>query len=175
MLIVEPSFEIQDELDRQPIAVRIESCGRICYKSEDKITEESAVPFVTKIAAHGHNSVLEMAVATYRVHCPPEDVLEFYACQPKYFVTDSMEDGLLVTGSIRAFREMFGRCADNQVVGSLVHDLAGRYPFLFQGIYDPESVEPQALSPIRVTKLSLVQVEDLPAPLLARHRFGGDP
>ena len=172
MLIVEPSFEIQDELDRQPIAVRIESCGRICYKSEDKITEESAVPFVTKIAAHGHNSVLEMAVATYKVRCSSEEVLEFYACQPKYFVTDSTSDGLLVTGSIRAFREMYSRCADNGVVSSLVRHLAARYPFLFLGIYDPEktSVEQPAID---VTKLSLLQVEDLPAPLLARHRFVG--
>ena len=37
MKIIPPSFEIQDELDRQALAVRIEACGRICYKSEEKI------------------------------------------------------------------------------------------------------------------------------------------
>lgn len=173
MLIVEPSFEIQDDLDRQPIAVRIESCGRICYKSEDKITEESAVPFVTKIAAHGHNSVLEMAVATYRVACSPDESLEFHACQPKYFITDRIDDGLLVTGSIRAFREMYSQYADNAVVSALVHDLAGRYPFLFLGVYDPEEKTVSMGPQVGVTKLSLSQVEDLPAPLLARHRFVG--
>lgn len=172
MLIVDPSFEIQDDLDQQPIAVRIETCGRICYKSEDMITEESAVPFVRKVAAHGHNSVLEMAVATYRVTCTPGDVIEFHSCQPKYFITDPIEGGLLVTGSIRAFREMFTSHGDNPVVGSLVGDLAGRYPYLFEGIYDPENVGPNEKK-LNVEKLSLSEVEDLPVHLLASHRFVG--
>lgn len=172
MIIVDPSFAIQDDLDRQPIAVRLESCGRICYKSEDMITEESAIPFVKKIAVHGHNSVLEMAVATYRIHCHPDHVLEFHACQPKYFITDRTDNGLIVTGSIRAFREIYGQYADNSVVNSLVGDLAGRYPFLFENIHNPDmAAEPNEA--IQVTKLSLDQVEDLPAPLLARHRFVG--
>lgn len=172
MLIVAPSFEIQDDLDRQPIAVRIETCGRICYKSEDMITEESAIPFVRKVAAHGHNSVLEMAVATYRVTCSPDEALELHACQPKYFITDKIEEGILVTGSIRSFREMYTQHADNTIVHGVVSDLAGKYPFLFENICDVE--ESTVLQPkVRVTKLSLSQVEDLPAELLARHRFVG--
>ncbi|WP_136795855.1 FAD-dependent thymidylate synthase [Desulfosediminicola ganghwensis] len=172
MIIVEPSFEIQYDLDRQPIAVRLETCGRICYKSEDKITEESAVPFVKKIAAHGHNSVLEMAVATYNVVCHPDHVLEFHACQPKFFVTDRTDSGFIVTGSIRAFREMYGNYADNSVVSELVRDLAGRYQYLFEGVYLPaESLPPH--EEISITKLSLDEVEDLPVNLLARHRFVG--
>jgi thymidylate synthase (FAD) len=172
MKIVDPSFEIQYELDRQPIAVRLETCGRICYKSEDKITEESAVPFVKKIAVHGHNSVLEMAVATYKIKCHPDHVLEFHACQPKYFVTDRTDSGLIVTGSIRAFREIYSQYADNLVVNDLVGDLAGRYPFLFEGIYDPEKAM-QRSEDITIQKLSLDQVEDMPAVMLARHRFVG--
>jgi len=172
MRIVDPSFEIQYELDEQPIAIRLEECGRICYKSEDKISEESAVPFVTKIAAHGHNSVLEMAVATYEVSCHPDHVLEFHACQPKFFVTDRTDSGLLVTGSIRSFREMYTQYADNAVVADLVADLAGRYPFLFEGVYNAEEA-PDKSEDIKIQKLSLVQVEDLPFELLARHRFVG--
>jgi thymidylate synthase (FAD) len=172
MRIVDPSFEIQDELDKQQIAVRLEACGRVCYKSEDKITEESAVPFVTKIAAHGHNSVLEMAVATYSISCHPDHVLEFHACQPKYFITDRTDSGILVTGSIRSFREMYTQYADNVVVNNLVSDLAGRYPFLFEGLYDPEEASPKNEA-VLVQKLSLEEVEDLPADLLARHRFVG--
>lgn len=172
MRIVDPSFEIQDDLDKQPIAVRLEACGRVCYKSEDKITEESAVPFVSKIAAHGHNSVLEMAVATYVVSCHPDHVLEFHTCQPKYFITDRTDSGLIVTGSIRSFREMYSKYADNKVVNALVSDLAGRYPFLFESIYDPEEVA-EPTDDIRVKKLKLEEVEDFSAELLARHRFVG--
>lgn len=172
MLIVDPSFEIQDDLDKQPIAVRIETCGRICYKSEDKISEESAIPFVTKIAAHGHNSVLEMAVATYRIFCASKDVVEFHGCQPKYFTIDPIEGGLLVTGSIRAFREMYTSHGDNPVVESLVTDLAGRYPYLFEGIFDPDK-EVDSSNLLQVQKLKLAEVEDLPAEQLASHRFVG--
>lgn len=37
----------------------IERCGRICYKSEDKITEDSAKKFVDMLIERGHTSVLE--------------------------------------------------------------------------------------------------------------------
>jgi thymidylate synthase (FAD) len=172
MIIVDPSFQIQDDLDRQPIAVRLESCGRICYKSEDMISEESAIPFVKKIAAHGHNSVLEMAVATYMITCHPDHVLEFYACQPKYFITDRTDSGLILTGSVRAFREMYSQYAENAVVNYLTGDLAGRYPYLFEGIYDPE-VAMERHAEIQIQKLSLNEVEDMPSELLVRHRFVG--
>lgn len=43
----------------------IERMGRICYKSEDKITEDSATKFLKMILGKGHDSVLEHAVATF--------------------------------------------------------------------------------------------------------------
>jgi thymidylate synthase (FAD) len=66
MKVIPPSYQILTDLDQQSLAVRIESCGRLCYKSEDKITADSAVPFIRKILKHGHNSVAEMAVLTLR-------------------------------------------------------------------------------------------------------------
>lgn len=47
----------------------LERCGRVCYKSEDKITTESAVKFVEKINIIGHHSVIEHAYATIRFVC----------------------------------------------------------------------------------------------------------
>lgn len=172
MRVIDPSFEIQDELDNAPMAERLEACGRICYKSEDKITSESAIPFVQKIAAHGHNSVLEMAVATFSVTCHPDHVLEFYACQPKYFVTDRTDSGLLITGSIRAFREIYTKYSDNQVINDLLIKLFELYPYLLQGIFDPDKAMGTDQF-IQIQKLNLEQVEDLPVELLARHRFVG--
>ena len=37
----------------------IERCGRVCYKSEDKITEGSAEKFIAGIIKRGHEAVLE--------------------------------------------------------------------------------------------------------------------
>ncbi|MCI5128648.1 MAG: FAD-dependent thymidylate synthase, partial [Candidatus Electrothrix sp. AUS3] len=69
MKIINPSYEVLDHLDQQSLAVRIELCGRICYKSEDRIDQDSALPFVTNMAEHGHNSVLEMGVVTLEITC----------------------------------------------------------------------------------------------------------
>jgi thymidylate synthase (FAD) len=44
----------------------IEAAGRTCYKSEDRITPESAAPFIAMIIKRGHLSVLEHASATIR-------------------------------------------------------------------------------------------------------------
>lgn len=59
MEIIKPSFEIMDKLDGAEILKKIELCGRVCYKSEDRITEDSAKKFVAGIIKSGHESVLE--------------------------------------------------------------------------------------------------------------------
>ena len=47
----------------------IEKCGRVCYKSEDKITDESSAKFIKKLISMGHESVLEHASATFKIIC----------------------------------------------------------------------------------------------------------
>lgn len=170
MKIIEPSFHIDDDLDKSSIAVRLEACGRVCYKSEDQITEDSAIPFVTRIAEHGHNSVLEMAVVSFRITCRPDHVQGLVACQPKFLVIDTTTDGMLVTVSIRAIRELYRRHPENQVINDIIQVLVGKVPYLFESIFardmalrrDPE---------MAVRKLSLQEVDDLPAELRLRHRF----
>ena len=170
MKIIEPSFHIDDDLDSSSIAVRLEACGRVCYKSEDKISEDSAIPFVTRIAEHGHNSVLEMAVVSFRVTCPPGHAQGFVACQPKFLVIDTTTDGMLVTGSIRAIRELYRRHPENQVINDFIQQLLGKVPYLFAGIFAQEKALPRDPE-LAVRKLSLQEVDDLPAELRLRHRF----
>ncbi len=67
MNIVRPSAEL---LSITPDAEKlIERCGRVCYKSEDKITGDSAAKFIEMIIKHGHESVLEHASATILFIC----------------------------------------------------------------------------------------------------------
>lgn len=47
----------------------IEKCGRTCYKSEARITDNSAEKFVSKICRNKHESVLEHAILTARIVC----------------------------------------------------------------------------------------------------------
>lgn len=63
MRIIEPSYEILTEISKGGIKElqHIEKIGRVCYKSEDKITEdgESAKKFVKMIINRGHEAMIE--------------------------------------------------------------------------------------------------------------------
>lgn len=170
MRIIEPSYRILDELDNTSAAVRLEVCGRVCYKSEDKIGDDSAIPFVTKIAAHGHNSVLEMAVVSYRLHCSSEAVAGVLACQPKFLVIDQIAGGVLITGSMRAFREIFALHPENGVLTMLREDLAKSYPYLFVSS-KAESGKGGEVGITSLQRLSLAEVDALPKEVRMRHRF----
>ncbi|MDR3554514.1 MAG: FAD-dependent thymidylate synthase [Syntrophobacteraceae bacterium] len=50
----------------------VELCGRTAYKSEDKITEDSARKFVLMLKSHGHLSVLEHSNIVLRIEKDPE-------------------------------------------------------------------------------------------------------
>jgi thymidylate synthase (FAD) len=171
MIIVDPGFEIQDALDQASLAVRLEACGRICYKSEEKITVDSALPFVKKIAEHGHNSVMEMAVVTLRLRCTAIQITDLLQCQPKFLIIDVVENGLLVTGSIRTFRELYSTFSRIEVISAMVDFLGSRHPFLFENVWKPDNKSD--ISAIVVEKISLEEVEHFAADLLSRHRYLG--
>lgn len=60
MKIVKPSFEIWEQsVGLEGVYKQIEKVGRVCYKSEDKITEDSAKPFVDRMIKSGHGAMLE--------------------------------------------------------------------------------------------------------------------
>jgi thymidylate synthase (FAD) len=172
MKVIDPYFQIQDDLDRKGFAVRLEECGRICYKSEELISKDSALPFVKKIAAHGHNSVMEMAVATLQVQCSPAHTAALLGCQPKFLIIDQRDDGLLITGSIRSFRELYVRYPDNQIIKRLTAFLGNRHPYLFEGVWNAEAAW-ESEEEIPVKRLTLDEVENLPVNLLLRHRYIG--
>lgn len=69
MKIIKPSVEILDDLNPEEILKKLELCGRVCYKSEDKITDESAVKFISNIIKQGHESVLEHVSFSVRFIC----------------------------------------------------------------------------------------------------------
>lgn len=66
MKIIRPYVEVYDDFYGMDILKKIEQCGRVCYKSEDKICEGSAEKFVANIIKRGHESVLEHASITLK-------------------------------------------------------------------------------------------------------------
>ena len=60
MKILEPSFEIwQQESGLLGIYKQIEKAGRVCYKSEQNVSEGSAKPFVERMITAEHTAMLE--------------------------------------------------------------------------------------------------------------------
>lgn len=69
MKIIKPSARIVSSVDGDEILKRIEEYGRVCYKSEDRITEDSAKRFVENLIKRGHESVLEHISVTVKFVC----------------------------------------------------------------------------------------------------------
>ena len=69
MLVTSPKVIVETELDGNNILKQIEKFGRVCYKSEDKITNDSAGVFVRQIINSGHESVIEHISISVRVIC----------------------------------------------------------------------------------------------------------
>ncbi len=69
MRIIKPSVEIIDMADYETMVKKIETIGRVCYKSESNISEGSAERFIKNILKRGHESVIEHESVTVRMTC----------------------------------------------------------------------------------------------------------
>lgn len=69
MKIIKPGFEFITPINGGVILKRLEECGRVCYKSEGKITDDSAPKFVAGIIKRGHEAVLEHCSFTVKFIC----------------------------------------------------------------------------------------------------------
>jgi thymidylate synthase (FAD) len=68
MKLINSSVEVMpQEAGLQGIYKQIEKCGRTCYKSTDKITDDSAKPFVDRMIASEHTAMLEQSAVYLKV------------------------------------------------------------------------------------------------------------
>jgi len=69
MKIVKATYEIMTPINRQEILKNLEIAGRTCYKSEDKITTDSASKFVRMLVSRGHEAMIEHYSLTIKFTC----------------------------------------------------------------------------------------------------------
>ena len=97
-------------VENDPIK-KIEKCGRVCYKSEDKITEDSAEKFVANIIKRGHEAVLEHASfifqVSYNVYEDMRDKVNFVETHYPVKLYLRFSDGYIISGNVRAWRDFF--------------------------------------------------------------------
>lgn len=129
MNLVENSVSL---IDIKEPGRKIEYAGRVCYKSQDKISDESYERFIKGIVKRGHTSVLEherqmFAFPRYLWDKEVKHIFEW----KKYFSVSSEEDTYFVSGNIRAWYELCTN-SDNETVKKFSSYLAKDYPYIFE-------------------------------------------
>ena len=128
----------------------IEKIGRTCYKSEDKITEDSAKGFVSRLIKSKHWAMLEHETV-YTIMDP--NVAEIFLNElfhqnipTDYLITTYRGHNFetVVSGSIRAFHDIFEayypNCDGNPPCVSMNYmfkEIKTLYPWAFEDIPDP--------------------------------------
>lgn len=153
----------------------IEKVGRTCYKSEDKITAESATKFVRNLINRGHEAMIEHWTLIFRVaefyqyeqvmfewnHCSDECYgsvpVSDDSFKPKIRFTDD-DNRYIVSGNIRAWRDfirMFTRYSNSATPGFLF-EVMDAAPAFFEDLR-PADTRPEGHTPW----LTPITVKDL--------------
>ena len=103
MKIIEQYYQSIKEKDQLKL---IELAGRTCYKSEDKITEDSAKQFVKMLTKSGHHAMLEFGHACFALPAANTDYIKT-SDYSKYLIASYHLATGLVSGNFRAWLELF--------------------------------------------------------------------
>ena len=137
MKIVEQKHQFIKEKD--PLKL-IEACGRICYKSENKITENSAEKFVQMITKARHYSVLEHVNICFEINCEYSWKFMVGYDKNRYLNCTAFEGRKLISGNFRAWLE-FQRYFSIHTPGAILdifNYLSKNFPAIFTEYYfDP--------------------------------------
>jgi thymidylate synthase (FAD) len=141
--VIKPSYEILDNSNAYKI---IELAGRLCYKSEDKITEESYRPFIENLLKRKHYAVLEHGWIT--VILSKEIWEEVYSHNPKFLY---LKDNT-VSGNVRAWIEYLELFPNHyiQVCLNLEYDLFFKYvEYELEDLYECDVLDKNPVISVR--------------------------
>ena len=108
MRLIESSVQIIEEKDPYKM---IELAGRTCYKSENKITENSAKEFVDRMIKLGHGAMLEHGTIYLKIdktedgHLPPARLYWSDGNHKKYTKVRKHGNSIYVTTNLRVIVE----------------------------------------------------------------------
>ena len=134
MHLVKPSYEIWS--NNLPAIQRIERAGRVCYKSEDKITVTSGEPFCRKLLnVLKHESVFEHVSLGLQVTGEQYIRLQHWPLRPTdlpvsraHLRYTANRDRCVISGNIRAWRDTLKLQYD---IPAIAKALVRWYPLFF--------------------------------------------
>ena len=109
MKLINPSVELITQTPGlEGIYKQIERVGRVCYKSEDKITEDSAKPFVERMIKSQHLAMLEHGTVYLAASDDSEDLIFWKVANSPYskVVCNDRANMLYVTTNLRVIAEL---------------------------------------------------------------------
>ncbi len=109
MKLINPSVELITQAPGlEGIYKQVERVGRVCYKSEDKITEDSAKPFVERMIKSQHLAMLEHGTVYLAASCDSEDLIFWKVANSPYskVVCNDRANMLYVTTNLRVIAEL---------------------------------------------------------------------
>ena len=110
MKLIKPKAELLIQPNGlEGIYKQIEKCGRTCYRSEDKITEDSAKPFVDRMINSSHLAMLEHGTVYLKTQSDVEDTNFWIMANSPYarVANDDISNITYITTNLRAIIELF--------------------------------------------------------------------
>ena len=159
MKLINQSHEILNEPDRLKL---IELAGRTCYKSESRITSNSASKFVSTLVKSGHWSVLEHSSVSFEIDegtfwwirktMSRRDLISNYVNADNYLTLSNL-DRFVVSGNFRAWKEFLSipNVLMNDDIRGINYYLAKTWPEIFTDIVRTNVM----VEPLRETEMSL--------------------
>jgi thymidylate synthase (FAD) len=136
MRIIKPKASIIFDMEIDPNR-KIEYIGRVCYNSEDKITADSHVKFISSLIDKKHYSVTEHHVFVLEVS--QQLYYEIKELNPKFLnmtfsctIDDRHDELYLISGSTRGFVDLYKK-SSNIFLQIILSFLSKRYPTLYGG------------------------------------------
>ena len=118
MKLIRQSFEILEQKDFSLVGIKkfIERCGRVCYKSEDRITDDSYEKFVNMLVKRDHARPLEFGTVHLKISSGMlfeeflQDLVDCELYNPAWIKYKELPEYTYITTNYRHYLQIIKKC-----------------------------------------------------------------
>ena len=118
MKLIKQSFEILEQKDFSLVGIKkfIERCGRVCYKSEDRITDDSYEKFVNMLVKRDHARPLEFGTVHLKISSGMlfeeflQDLVDCELYNPTWIKYKELPEYTYITTNYRHYLQIIKKC-----------------------------------------------------------------
>ena len=119
MKLIRQSFEILEQKDFSLIGINkfIERCGRVCYKSEDRMTDDSYEKFVNMLVKRDHARPLEFGTVHLKISSGMlfdkflQDLVDYELYNPTWIKYKKLPEYTYITTNYRHYLQIIKECS----------------------------------------------------------------